>query len=112
LNIYASTKLALVRWLRRTAPSWAARGVNLNALAPGAVDTTIMPDTQEYRDGFESFIMGMAMPAVYGEHRMMYAEEVGPALAALTLPDFKGVCGAVLYCDGGTSAVLHPEKFY
>jgi hypothetical protein len=22
------------------------------------------------------------------------------------------VCGAVLYCDGGTSALLHPEKFY
>ncbi len=111
-NVYGSTKIALVRWVRRLAPSWAAAGVNLNALAPGAVDTTIMPDTQEFRDGFETIIMGMAMPTVYKEHRMMHAVEVGPALASMVLPHMKGVCGAVLYCDGGTSAFLHSEKSY
>lgn len=110
--IYGSTKVALVRWVRRIAPSWAACGVNINAVAPGAVATTIMPDTQAFRDGFDSFIMGMAMPTVYGEKRMMQASEVGPALAMLVLPAAKGICGAVLYCDGGTSAFLHPEKFY
>ncbi len=110
--IYGSTKIALVRWVRRIAPSWARCGVNINALAPGAVATTIMPDTQEFRDGFDTFIMGMAMPTVYGEHRMMEAGEVGPALAMLVLPAAKGISGAVLYCDGGTSAFLHSEKFY
>lgn len=110
--IYGSTKIALVRWIRRMAPSWAAAGVTLNALAPGAVATTIMPDTEEYRNGFDTFIMGMAMPIVYKEHRMMEASEVGPPLAMLALPEMKGVSGAVLYCDGGTSAFLHPEKFY
>lgn len=111
-TIYGSTKIALVRWLRRTAPYWADCGVNLNALAPGAVSTSIMPDTKEYRDGFETFIMAMGMPTVYSRHRMMAPSEVGPALAMLVLPEMKGVCGAVLYCDGGTSALLHPEKFY
>ncbi len=111
-NIYGSTKIALVRWVRRTAPFWAHAGVNLNALAPGAVATTIMPDTQELRDGFETFVMAMCMPTVYGKQRMMAASDVGPALAALVLPEMKGVCGDVLYCDGGTSALLHPEKFY
>lgn len=110
--IYGSTKIALVRWVRRNAPSWAASGVNLNALAPGAVATTIMPDTAEFRDGFDTFIMGMAMPTVYGDHRMMEASEVGPALAMLALPEMKGISGTVLYCDGGTSAFLHSEKFY
>jgi NAD(P)-dependent dehydrogenase (short-subunit alcohol dehydrogenase family) len=37
--LYISTKMALVRWVRRSAPSWAAHGVNLNAVAPGAVNT-------------------------------------------------------------------------
>lgn len=110
-SIYGSTKLALVRWIRRISPSWAIRGVNINALAPGAVNTTIMPDTQEFRDGFDTFIMGMAMPTVYGERRMMEAAEVGPALAMLALPEMKGVNGTVLWCDGGTSAFLHSEKF-
>ena len=36
----------------------------------------------------------------------------GPALAMLVLPEMKGVSGAVLYCDGGTSSFLHPERFY
>ncbi len=110
--IYGSTKIALVRWMRRTAPSWAACGVNLNAVAPGAVNTTIMPDTKEFRDGFETFTMGLAMPTVYKEKRMMEASDVGPALGMLVLPEAKGISGAVLYCDGGTSAFLHPEKIY
>lgn len=110
--IYGSTKIALVRWLRRTAPSWAAAGVNLNAVAPGAVATTIMPDTKEFRDGFETFTLGMPMPTVYRDVKMMDPADVGPALGMLVLPEAKGICGAVLYCDGGTSAILHPEKFY
>jgi NAD(P)-dependent dehydrogenase (short-subunit alcohol dehydrogenase family) len=110
--IYGSTKIALVRWLRRMAPSWAARGVNLNAVAPGAVATSIMPDTPEFRDGFETFTLGFPMPTVYHDKTMMNPASVGPALAMLVLPEAKGICGAVLYCDGGTSAILHPEKFY
>jgi NAD(P)-dependent dehydrogenase (short-subunit alcohol dehydrogenase family) len=114
-NIYGSTKVALIRWLRRTAPSWAARGVNLNAVAPGAVKTSIVPgtgDSEVERAHFESNIMGFPMPTVYFKRRQMVPAEVGPALALLVLPEAKGICGEVLYCDGGTSAILHPEKIY
>jgi NAD(P)-dependent dehydrogenase (short-subunit alcohol dehydrogenase family) len=49
-NIYICTKLALVRYVRRVAPAWAVAGVNLNALAPGAVETTIMDSIPHYAE--------------------------------------------------------------
>jgi NAD(P)-dependent dehydrogenase (short-subunit alcohol dehydrogenase family) len=109
--LYVSTKMALVRWVRRTAPSWAVQGVNLNAMAPGAVNTTIMPGTA-VMDGFDTFILGRAMPTVYHQKTLMETPENGEALAFLVMPGAKGCCGAVLYCDGGTSAFLHSEKVY
>ena len=40
-SVYASSKRALVRWVRRTAPTerWAGAGIPLNAVAPGIVAT-------------------------------------------------------------------------
>jgi NAD(P)-dependent dehydrogenase (short-subunit alcohol dehydrogenase family) len=114
-SLYGSTKIALVRWLRRVAPSWAVRGVNLNAVAPGPVETAILPemtDAGKSKAHFERNVMGLPMPAVYGEQRQMTPAEVGPALAMLVLPEAKGICGEVLFCDGGVSAILHSEKFY
>ncbi|NLO46943.1 MAG: SDR family NAD(P)-dependent oxidoreductase [Clostridiales bacterium] len=55
--LYVSTKMALVRWVRRIAPSWAVHCVNINTVAPGAVNTTIMPGTS-VKDGFFQFILG------------------------------------------------------
>ena len=38
---YATSKLALARWVRRTAigPDWIGSGIRLNAVAPGLIDT-------------------------------------------------------------------------
>ena len=40
-SVYASSKRALVRWVRRSAPTerWAGAGIPLNAVAPGVVAT-------------------------------------------------------------------------
>ena len=40
-SIYVTTKYALARWVRRTASSWAANGVRINAVAPGNVNTAM-----------------------------------------------------------------------
>jgi NAD(P)-dependent dehydrogenase (short-subunit alcohol dehydrogenase family) len=109
--IYVSTKIALVRWVRRTAPSWAYKGVNLNALAPGGVATTIMDGVKHMGKGSSSPSV-FPMPTVDGQNRIMDANEIAPALAFLVQPGAIGISGDVLYCDGGTSSLLDPEKIY
>jgi hypothetical protein len=52
------------------------------------------------------------MPTIYGKQARLNASDVGAALGMLVLPEMKGLSGAVLYCDGGTSSLLHPEKWY
>jgi NAD(P)-dependent dehydrogenase (short-subunit alcohol dehydrogenase family) len=109
--IYGSTKIALVRWIRRVAPAWAASGVSINAVAPGGVATTIMQGVKNM-GGNPKVLAGLPMPTGYRDHRIMAPVEIAEALAFLVQPGAKGCSGAVLYCDGGTSALLDPEKFY
>src|SRR5207247_834490 len=47
---YAGAKLALGRWVRRSAPGaeWAGAGVRLNAVAPGTVLTPLLQDGLEH----------------------------------------------------------------
>ena len=114
-GVYLSTKLALVRYVRRVAPAWAVAGVNLNAIAPGAVATSITVNTQNLTENEKKGLAQyktIPMPTIYGKHDMMDPSDVGSALGMLVLPEMKGLSGAVLYCDGGTSSLLHPEKWY
>jgi len=109
--VYGSTKSALVRWVRRTAPGWALKGVTLNALAPGAVDTSIMDGVEDMGCDPE---VGMAfpIPTLYGQDRIMPSEHIAESIVYLVSQDTHGLCGEVLYCDGGCAAVLHSEKYY
>jgi NAD(P)-dependent dehydrogenase (short-subunit alcohol dehydrogenase family) len=109
-DMYVSTKMALVRWLRRTAPSWAVSGVNLNAVAPGAVATTIMEGSLPKK--LVAFNRFLPMPTFHGQNRIMAPEEIAEALAFLVQPSAKGISGSVLFCDTGTEAILAAEKIY
>lgn len=114
-NIYISTKIALVRYIRRVAPAWAVAGVYLNGFAPGAVSTTIMDNVPNHAENMEKGRFryhSIQTPSVYGIRKMLDAADVGPTLGMLVLPENRGLCGAVLYCDGGASSVLHPDKWY
>ena len=114
--LYRSTKSALVRWVRRTAPGWAVKGVTLNALAPGAVDTNIMSDAtvdgQVLMGGPEEELMAYVIPPLYGQNRIQPPEHIAESIAYMVSPDTHGLCGEVLYCDGGTATVMHSEKYY
>lgn len=104
--IYISAKLALCQWIRRTAPSWAAHGVNLNAVAPGGVATTIMQDFDPPDDVY------FPMPALFGQNRKMDPTDVAQSLAYMVLPESKGICGHILFCDAGSAAVFDTERSY
>ena len=105
--IYGSTKRAVNRWVRRTAPSaaWAGAGIPLNAVAPGVVDTPAAQDL--IADPATRETVQAAMPQPLG-----FPGPVAPVasmLAWLVGPDNSFLTGQVLFVDGGAEVTLRGE---
>ena len=106
-SVYASSKRALVRWVRRTAPAdrWAGAGIPLNAVAPGVVAT---PMTQYRLDDprRREALLGVVPMPLHGPGE---PEHVAALLAWLAGPENVLVTGQVVFADGGADAVLRGE---
>lgn len=110
VNAYVTTKYALCRWVKRVSASWAVRGVIINAVAPGGVDTTIIPGMKT-NPLFDTITMAFPMPTVYAQRDLMRPETIAGTLAFMVSPAARGSCGTIVYCDGGSSAILHSEIY-
>lgn len=94
---YAATKGALVAYCRTLAIESAKRGVTVNVIAPGFVDTAMMAPYAAHRAGMERQI-----PA----GRFAAPAEVA-ALAAFLMGDGAAyITGTVLPVDGGLTAMM------
>jgi NAD(P)-dependent dehydrogenase (short-subunit alcohol dehydrogenase family) len=93
VSLYAAGKAALLAQTRSAAAELAPRGIRVNALAPGTVDTDMVrANTAELQD---------VMTNVMLLKRMAHPDEmVGPALL-LTSDAGSFVTGQVLLADGG-----------
>ena len=105
--MYLSSKIALAQWVRRVSSTWAAHGVNINAVAPGAVATSIMhgykkPDAKTFF---------YPMPALTDRNGEMDPTDIAHVLAFLVMPGVNGVSGSIMFCDAGASAIIDPEKY-
>ena len=89
---YAASKAAVIGFTKTVAVEVARRGVTVNAIAPGLIETDMtsgIPETMLER-----------VPA----QRAGTPEEVGAAVAFLASPAAAYITGTTLYVDGGLSA--------
>jgi 2-deoxy-D-gluconate 3-dehydrogenase len=99
LVAYCASKAGLINMTRALALEWAQFGVQVNALAPGYVETDMNADVREDDARLERILR--RVPA----GRMAGVEEIASAAAYLASPKADYVTGSVLVIDGGYTAI-------
>lgn len=95
---YGAAKSAIVNLTESLAAHWAARGVRVNAVAPGWTDTPFLRRKERQNGDFKSIID--ATP----QGRLLQPIEIAEVIAFLLSPLASAVCGSTLVCDGGYMA--------
>jgi NAD(P)-dependent dehydrogenase (short-subunit alcohol dehydrogenase family) len=108
LVAYPASKLALAHWVRRNATGgdWAGSGLRLNAIAPGMIDT---PMVAGMRADPETAPLLDLLPIPAG--RPGRPEEIAALVEFLLGPDAAFFCGSVVFCDGGSDALLRTRDW-
>jgi NAD(P)-dependent dehydrogenase (short-subunit alcohol dehydrogenase family) len=105
---YAASKIAVSRWVRRTAvtPEWAGAGIRLNAIAPGAVLTPLLeqqlatPGTAKEVKRFPVPIGGFGNAAHLSDWVVFMLSDSAAFL-----------CGSVVFVDGGSDAWFRADDW-
>jgi len=92
---YGASKAALLAYVRTLAIESARRGITVNYIAPGLVDTEMMTPFAAWRAATETRV-----PA----GRFATPDEIAAVAAFLTTPEAGYVNGAVIPVDGGLTA--------
>jgi NAD(P)-dependent dehydrogenase (short-subunit alcohol dehydrogenase family) len=96
-SAYAASKAALLGYTRTLAIESASRGITVNYVAPGFIDTEMLTKYGKYRDQMEGQI-----PA----KRFAKPEDIAGIVAFLLSPAAAYITGAYLPVDGGLTASL------
>ncbi len=92
---YVATKAAIAAYTRGWARDLGPRGITVNTVQPGAINTEMNP-----QDGaFADMLKGLAALGRYGQ-----PEDIAAAVAFLASPDANYITGATLNVDGGQTA--------
>ena len=93
---YSAAKAGLIGLTKSLAREVATRGITVNAVAPGFIDTEMTSALTETQRS--------AAVAVIPAQRLGTADEVAAAVCFLAGPDAGYITGAVLHVDGGLGA--------
>lgn len=100
LVAYSSSKGAVLQFTKALAGEWAGKGIQVNAIAPGAYETDAQSAVLESDEILKRRLR--KIPA----GRMGDPEEIGPLVCLLASPLSDFVNGSVLVADGGESSKL------
>ena len=100
LVAYSTSKGALLQFTKALAAEWASKGVQVNAIAPGAFETEAQRAVLESPDILKRRLGKIPV------RRMGEVDEIGPLICYLASPASNFVTGAVYVIDGGESCKL------
>ena len=105
---YAGSKIAVSRWVRRTAvtANWAGRGIRLNAIAPGAILTPLLEEqlsTPAEAKAIRSFPVPIGG---FGDAGQLAAWVIFMLSDAASF-----LCGSVVFVDGGSDAYFRADDW-
>ena len=98
-SVYAATKAAIVQLVRTAAAEFASRGVRVNAIAPGVVDTPLTAPIKANPDWYGAYAARSALK------RWARPEEIAAPTLFLASDAASYITGTVLFVDGGWSAI-------
>lgn len=103
---YAGSKYAVSALVRRQVHDWARRGVRLNVVAPGVVETPLYQASTEdprYGKATRNFVAPLG--------RGSQPAELAEVIRFLLSPQAGFIHGTVLFADGGMDAMVRPGRF-
>jgi NAD(P)-dependent dehydrogenase (short-subunit alcohol dehydrogenase family) len=98
-GVYAATKAGIVQLVRTAAAEFGPKGVRVNAVAPGVVDTPLTAPIKANAEWYGAY----AAKTVLG--RWARPEEIAAPTAFLASDAASYMTGSVLFVDGGWTAV-------
>ncbi len=96
VSAYTAAKSACLGLVRAFTADWAPRGIRVNAIAPGWIDTAILHRAIDGDPERKAKILGRTPMARFGQ-----IEDIGWAAAYLCSPAAKFITGVCLPVDGG-----------
>ncbi|SMG49123.1 SDR family oxidoreductase [Paraburkholderia susongensis] len=108
--VYATTKRALSRWIRRNAlkAEWAGANIPLNAIAPGLVKTELLKRLFDEPETRKRISAGTPMP-LGGPYEPRAAAEL---LAWLASEQNGHMTGQTIFIDGGADVMIRGDSVW
>lgn len=92
---YTASKGGVIGMSETLAAEWASLGINVNVIAPGAIDTPMIQTAQISKEAMEAMLQRIPLK------RIGQPEEVSALVVFLASEEASYVTGATFYADGG-----------